>query len=203
MTTASQPAPYHASRSTLGKASLAALASSAVILTIFVLPAEYGIDPTGIGKSIGLTAMAEGEDAGDESAPDATTTAAATLVIPEQVKASIEQTTQLRNEERKITLAPHTGVEVKARMNKGQHLIFNWTSTAPVRMDMHGEPKAGPAGKFSTYWKQKNLSEAQGAFTAPYEGTHGWYWRNGGETPVTITLKVTGFYGDLFEPPLE
>lgn len=142
MTTASQPAPYHASRSTLGKASLAALASSAVILTIFVLPAEYGIDPTGIGKSIGLTAMAEGEDAGDESAPDATTTAAATLVIPEQVKASIEQTTQLRNEERKITLAPHTGVEVKARMNKGQHLILirplprrcGWTCMASQKL---------------------------------------------------------------------
>ena len=47
------------------------------------------------------------------------------------------------------------------------------------------------------------LSEAQGSFTAPFAGTHGWYWRNKGETPVTVTVKTTGFYKDLFRPEAE
>jgi hypothetical protein len=100
-------------------------------------------------------------------------------------------------------LPPRTGLEIKAHMSRGDHLIFRWTSDAPVRMDMHGEPlNAGP-DDFSTYWKQRNLTEAQGQFTAPFDGTHGWYWRNGSDAPVTITLNTSGFYADLFEPAPE
>lgn len=31
----------------------------------------------------------------------------------------------------------------------------------------------------------------------------GGYWRNGGDTPVVIPLKTSGFYQDLFEPPAQ
>lgn len=203
MNTATQTVSYQASRGTLARASLAALAGSAAILALFVLPAEYGIDPTGVGRALGLTAMAEGEDSVEDGVGTAPAAPAAAAAIPEQVKERIEQTAQFRSDEKRVTLAPHSGIEVKAHMAKGQHLVFNWSSTGPVRMDMHGEPKNGKADEFSTYWKQKDLTEAKGAFTAPYEGTHGWYWRNSGETPVVITLKTTGFYQDLFEPPVE
>lgn len=76
-------------------------------------------------------------------------------------------------------------------------------ATGPVRMDMHGEPKGGQPDDFYIYWKERNLTEAKGAFTAPVEGTHGWYWRNGGENSVTLTLKTTGFYQELFKPPVD
>ncbi|WP_315855193.1 hypothetical protein [Chenggangzhangella methanolivorans] len=36
-----------------------AIVSAGVILTTIVLPAEYAIDPTGIGKAIGLAEMGE------------------------------------------------------------------------------------------------------------------------------------------------
>ena len=39
------------------KATGMALAVAAAILITTVLPAEHGIDPTGIGKALGLTAM--------------------------------------------------------------------------------------------------------------------------------------------------
>lgn len=40
-------------------ATLGAAAVAGVILTVFWLPAEYGIDPTGLGRILGLTEMGE------------------------------------------------------------------------------------------------------------------------------------------------
>lgn len=202
MTTSTAQLPYQAPAGSLLRASLAAGAVAAAALVFFVLPAEWGIDPTGAGKAMGLTRMAEDGDA--QAAGEPATAAPAAFTVPEQTKASIETTTAWRSDDKTVTLAPHTGIEVKAHMLIGDRLVFHWTAKGgAVRMDMHGEPKNGKAGEFTSYWKQKNMTEAQGSFTAPFEGTHGWYWRNGGETPVTITLRTTGFYKDLFEPPVE
>jgi hypothetical protein len=195
--------PYQASPGALARATLGAAAAATAILTLVVLPAEWGIDPTGVGTALGLTRMAAGAGADEADMPATRPVAPSAISIPPQVKDNIAAKTAWRTDERTLTLPPHSGIEVKAHMAKGDHLIFRWTSTAPIRMDMHGEPKGGKEGEFSTYWKQKNLTEAQGSFTAPFEGTHGWYWRNGGETPVVITLNSAGFYKDLFEPPME
>jgi hypothetical protein len=195
--------PYQASPNSLARATIAAGVAAVAILTLFVLPAEWGIDPTGAGKALGLTRMAGAGEADEPDTPAVTASAAAALIVPEQTKLNIEAQTPIRHDEKTLILPPHSGIEVKAHMVKGDHLIFHWTSTAPIRMDMHGEPKGGKEGEFSRYWKQKDMSAAQGSFTAPFEGTHGWYWRNGGETPVTITLTTSGFYKDLFEPPVE
>jgi hypothetical protein len=203
--TTTAPLPYQASPRALARASIAASATAAAILLLFVLPAEWGIDPTGAGKAMGLTRMAQTDEMEDEAqVPDASPAAAAALTIAPQTKENIVTATAWRSDEKTVTLPPHSGIEIKAHMAKGDRLVFRWAASGgAVRMDMHGEPTKGKEGEFSTYWKQKNLTEAQGSFTAPYDGTHGWYWRNGGETPVTIALKTAGFYGDLFEPPAE
>jgi len=51
MTAAASTTPYQASSSTLARATIAALAAGAAILVLFVLPAEYAIDPTGVGDA--------------------------------------------------------------------------------------------------------------------------------------------------------
>jgi hypothetical protein len=205
MTTYAEQLPYQASTSSLVRASIAALAAAAAILVLFVLPAEWGIDPTGAGKAMGLTSMAQAEEGeGDVQAPDTSAAAVPTLTIAPQVQENIATTTPWRSDERTVTLPPHSGIEIKAHMATGDRLVFRWMSEGgDVRMDMHGEPTNGEEGEFTSYWKQRDLTEAQGSFIAPYDGTHGWYWRNGGETPVTITLQTAGFYRDLFEPPAE
>ncbi|MBK8649645.1 MAG: hypothetical protein IPN16_24520 [Gemmatimonadetes bacterium] len=63
------------------RSTLAALALAGALLLTVVLPAEYGIDPTGVGRLLGLTQMGEikvrlareaAEDAAaDEAAMDA------------------------------------------------------------------------------------------------------------------------------------
>jgi hypothetical protein len=64
---------------------------------------------------------------------------------------------------------------------------------------MHGE-KPDADDEFTSYWEEKRFSNASGVFTAPFDGTHGWYWRNRENRPVAISLKVSGFYDALFQP---
>lgn len=200
MTATTTPLPYQASHATLARAALAALAGAGAVLVLFVLPAEYGIDPTGTGRALGLTALNGEVEEADTPAPAATGTANA--ATPEQTQATIAKATPWRTDTQTVTIAPHEGIEVKADMKAGDAFVFEWTASGPVKMDMHGETSM-TATSFSTYWKQKGMSAARGSFTAPFAGIHGWYWRNQGETPVTLTLHTAGFYARLFQPKPE
>jgi len=51
------PTPEAPSASSLRRASLVAVLIAVTLFVTAVLPAEYGIDPTGIGRRIGLTQM--------------------------------------------------------------------------------------------------------------------------------------------------
>lgn len=189
-------ATYQVSSRTLTKATLSAAIAAAVILALFVLPAERGIDITGLGQAIGLTRMAQPAEA-QVTVSSVNPSAANDLPIPD--KQSIVKTSPYRADEMTLTLQPNEGVEIKAQMLAGDHYVFRWQSSGPLTVDMHGEkPHAGKA--FTRYWKAADQTSAQGSFTAPFNGTHGWYWRNRGEEPVTITVKTDGFYERLFNP---
>lgn len=85
-------------------------------------------------------------------------------------------------------------------MRAGDAFVFSWSSNGgPVNFDMHGEkPNAGD--EFSSYWKDRAKTTGHGTFTAPFEGSHGWYWKNKGTVPVTITVKVIGYFQKLYRP---
>jgi hypothetical protein len=184
------------SPATLRKATVSAALGAAAIMVLIVLPAEAGIDLTGTGAALGLTRMA--------SAAAATEPTEVAAAVPDRslpTREAIDRGGTWRQDEVTIELAPHTGTEVKARMREGDSFVFAWRSEGgPVKVDMHGERPDAAEGEFTSYWEERELAYAQGAFTAPYAGTHGWYWRNKGETPVTVTLRATGFYEELFRP---
>ena len=54
--------------------------------------------------------------------------------------------------------------------------------------------------EFTSYWKETERADGHGTFTEPFDGTHGWYWRNRGKAPVTVRVKVSGFYEKLYRP---
>jgi len=115
-------------------------------------------------------------------------------------KASIERQGTLREDEMTITLEPHSGQEVKANMNAGESFVFAWSSEGgPVKADMHGEKLNAAEGEFTSYWKEKQITGGKGDFTAPFAGTHGWYFRNKGDVPVTVKVRTAGFYKNLFQ----
>lgn len=186
--------------STLAKATGGALLAAAAILVLFVMPAEYGIDPTGVGRLTGIV----GIGAGGEEAKPAPAEAPVEARVSEPVtptKAAIIREGDMRRDEMTLTLAPHSGQEVKAHMQAGQSYVFQWSAKGgPVKADMHGEKVNAAEGEFTSYWEEKQMTGGKGSFTAPFDGTHGWYFRNKGETPVTVTVKTTGFYKDLFLP---
>ncbi|MRR07314.1 MAG: hypothetical protein EG828_10300 [Deltaproteobacteria bacterium] len=172
------------------KATGIAVILACAILVTAVLPAEFGIDPTGVGRVMGLTAM----NAAEASTTQSPLFSIASLFGMRSAVTMAKSKAPLRNDDMSVTLQPAEGAEIKAYMRKGDQFVFNWSAEGgPVNFDMHGE-KPNDDGRFTSYWKGMQQTGAQGAFLAPFDGTHGWYWRNRGDKPVTVKLKVSGFY---------
>ena len=186
------PISIHASTAQLLKATALAAAVALVLLICAVLPAEYGYDPTGAGHALGLTALHQAGQEEEEAVqlPQTDKTIGATVVQYEA---------PFRVEEMSLTLLPNEGAEIKALMRAGESFVFGWSSSAPVSFDMHGE-KVGGGDEFSSYWKDRDQTAAHGRFIAPFDGTHGWWWKNRGGEPVKITVKVSGYFERLFMP---
>jgi hypothetical protein len=178
------------------KATAIAIAAAVAILVTIVLPAEYGIDPTGIGQRFGLVSLsmavpAEPVDIQISTSPAATIS---------EFDAAWRSQVPYRNDEITLTLNPGEGTEVKALMRSGERLVFNWTAAGgKVNFDMHGEKLNAASDEYSSYWRGRNAASGHGAFIAPFDGTHGWYWRNRDTQAVTIKVQTAGFYEKLFQ----
>ena len=201
------------------KASAAAIMAATVILLTAVLPAEYGIDPTGVGSRLGLLTLANtaqaapavaapvvqsAESAALPSADTAVMAAQAVAVFGKQAGQSFDAHAvarglgTARTDTMSVTLAPGKGAEVKAMVDAGQSFVFHWSASADVAVDMHGEVPG--ASEYTSYWLEGKQREGGGTFTAKFAGQHGWYWRNKGTEPVTVQVSVTGFQTKLFRP---
>lgn len=174
----------------LARAAFGAAAIAGVVLITAVLPAEYGIDPTGVGAALGLTPMGEIKrqdatiaDAGTATAPSATPTA--------------KVASGIRAETVRLILAPGAGTEVKATMRAGDEFDYSWTTDgAEIRFELHGEETGAVDGAYTSYEKGTS-GGGSGTFRAPFDGTHGWYWRNRSAAPVAIEVRAIGTYSDF------
>jgi hypothetical protein len=184
-------------------ATIFALLLAGVILVIAVLPAEYGIDPLGIGGALGLTQM---NAAGGDAAPldlKALAEAKPTPIGNKQLSTppvladwNRDQTSRYKVDTRKFELPVGGQIEFKYQIRKGSNLVYSWESTGKVKYEFHGEPNAGPNGTYQSYAKddKEGVERGNGSFTAPFSGIHGWYWENASSGPVTVTLRSAGFY---------
>jgi hypothetical protein len=190
------------------KLTAVAIIAAAVILVTAVLPAEYGIDPTGIGQRIGLTSMsASALPSPDVQAvsPEAPTTKGLDQALAIQGTGALSpvwrSSAPHRTDELTLRLKPNQGAEIKASMKEGERFIFTWRSDgAPVNFDMHGEKLNARSDDFTSYWKGRDAVGGSGEFQAPFAGTHGWFWRNRTDKPVVITVRTAGFYEKLYNP---
>ena len=84
--------------------------------------------------------------------------------------------------------------EYKLYMDKGAVLQYSWeTDGEALFYDFHGEPEGDTSGYFKSY-KENTNSLASGTLTTTFAGTHGWYWKNDSNMPITITLNIKGDY---------
>lgn len=188
----------------LWKATGIAIVVALAVLILAVLPAEYGIDPSGIGRKVGLTKLAGASTDAPPPVP-AAGPAPATTVISDSPSPLSQVVAQrplpFRSDEMELTLRPGEGAEIKAAMRTGDQLVFGWTvDSGKVEFDMHGEATNAQNDEFTSYWKGTEQASGHGGFTAPFDGTHGWYWLNRGRQPVSVRVKVSGFFEKLFRP---
>ena len=185
------------STQSLLKATIVAILIGAVILVLAILPAEYGIDPTGLGSKMGLTELSNNTLSNNtpDTSPDNLISLESAVVSPVW-----KSQAEYRSDSLSITLAPGEGAEIKAKMEQGERFVFTWKSEGgSVSFDMHGEPPdAGDT--FSSYWKGVNQNQANGEFIAPFAGTHGWYWLNRGDKDVAVTVSISGYYEKFYKP---
>ncbi|MBL4765953.1 MAG: hypothetical protein JKX67_11885 [Colwellia sp.] len=168
-------------KTTLFKYSLFSMIFAAITLVTMILPAEYNIDPTGIGQALGLTVF---------NNVAAETTSAASQKIAE--KTTQKTTGAVENIE--IIVPAQSGVEYKFIMAQHQKLSYQWlTNGTALYFDLHGEPEGDSTGYFESY-AIATLTGMTGSFTTPFSGVHGWYWKNTSNTAVVVQLTVKGDY---------
>jgi hypothetical protein len=195
------------------RSTVIALGVAAVLLVTVVLPAEYGVDPTGVGDVLGLKRMgeikvslaleAEADAAADAAARGAEEEAATNFVASAQTPAPAAVTDDngsSKTEMMEITLQPHEGKEVKLQMVEGAVAQYEWwTDSGVVNSELHADfpPNSTTAGSYHSYRKGEGESRDEGTLTAVFDGMHGWFWRNRTDQPVTITVRAEGNFEEM------
>lgn len=187
------------------KSTILAAATAGVLLITVVMPAEYGIDPTGIGNLIGLKKMGEIRvSLAKEAAADrANDSGINTEVKQDEVSTPFTSTPQpvgiganTLNHEMQVTLAPDEGAEIKVEMSKGNKVQYAWsTNGGKANFDVHADSQTQGID-YHQYSKGSSQAE-QGTIEAAFDGSHGWFWRNRTSDPIVITLKTEGEYTEI------
>lgn len=102
---------------------------------------------------------------------------------------------EMRQDEMTVTLEPGQGVEIKMAMQEGAVASYAWAVSegGKVNFDTHGDG----GGQNISYEKGRAVSSDDGQITAAFTGDHGWFWRNRGDAPVSLTLRTNGAYASI------
>ena len=182
------------------KSTILAIIAAIVLLFTVVLPAEYGIDPTGVGKLLRLTEMGQvKQQLAEEAAADAAGLLTTDIdnVTEKAVNATIADTTVTSGQWRDeipFTLTPGEGIEIKMKMSEGDKANYSWAVTGgEVNFDTHGDA----LGKAISYEKGRGVASDEGVLEAAFTGNHGWFWRNRGDSDVQVVLRTRGDYSTI------
>ncbi len=202
------------SQTGLLKGTVIALITAIVVAVLFVLPAEYGVDPTGVGEKLGLLDLASTEPAATNSSSAAATVVTGAFPVapaefdfyePEVLgdPFSRTQASAFQSESLLVKLDVGEQVEYKAVMQQGDALVYHWQlEKGIIYTDFHADPGEDAEGYPDRYfirYAETEVGESAGSLVAPFAGNHGWYWLNIEDYPVTITLEVRGFYERIEE----
>lgn len=193
-----------------------AVIAAGVLLVTIVMPAEYGIDPTGFGGVIGLKKMGEIKvSLSEEAAADREQNAVEKpvnipeplAVVPQKPSAEVQvaapkpvpaasPSPTLLNHQMQVTLAPNEGTEIKVDLSKGKKVQYKWwTDSGKANFDVHADSKILKID-YHNYSKGSEQTKT-GEIEAAFDGSHGWFWRNRTSKTITITLQTNGEYTSI------
>ncbi|BDD09851.1 hypothetical protein FUAX_22830 [Fulvitalea axinellae] len=192
---------------TIIKLTLLSLVIGGGLLVVAIMPAEYGIDPVGAGKLLGFDKLYSPETTEAVRKPTQKSHPAVKLghvgsgpdvPVPAGVSdPAPERQYQERQDEVSVTIPAGKGIEYKVQMLKYGKMKYSWITDGPeLFLDFHGEVKKKPGEKSGFYESytvaySKNMA---GTLTAPFEGPHGWYFKNSGSEDVVVTIRMKGQY---------
>ena len=92
------------------------------------------------------------------------------------------------------------GLEYMIRMKEGDTVVYSWevegiADPHSFHTEFHGHTDTvpGEAGDLMFYEKAAGAKQS-GSLIGPWPGIHGWYWQNKSNAPVTVRLRMAGFY---------
>ncbi len=184
------------------------LAATAIFL-LAILPAEFHIDPTGVGKASGLMSLSAPRADKVLASPAAPGASLPEASLPSQASSSTLRfyDKAYRSDVIDIPLQSNdkgpevSELEYKVRMKTGDPLLYSWTVTGlpnaeEFYYDFHGETPPtpnNPQGRVVEY-KQAIGTQSHGLLIAPLAGVHGWYLQNQSARPVVVHLNLSGLY---------
>jgi hypothetical protein len=187
------PVQLHVSGKTLALIAGGGLAAGALIVLGAIMPAEFNVDPLGLGKLSGISRLwAPEEKAWQPGAGMDPAYSSATPMLRTVVEIPLGASDW-----------PEGALEYKFAMKPGETLLYRWQAfnedgtpaTVPVEFDFHGHTLAadGEEMTVANYRKDRAVSDT-GSLMAPFDGIHGWYFKNHAPDPIRIRLEATGFY---------
>jgi len=169
---------------------IAALIAIVLLLTI-ILPAEYDIDPTGVGSVLGIRGLSHQAAVENVNAEieESAMAAASPLHINHQPP--------LKFVDVDLVLEPYGQGEFKLKMQANARLSYLWHSgTDLVYADLHGHTlvvgEDGEEEIVVRYLETQEGTGESGRFDTPFGGDHGWYFLNLETRPINIRVQISG-----------
>lgn len=191
------------------KSVLVAAFAAGIVLVLFVLPAEYGIDPTGLGRATGISQLGAAPTrtiaivdvvGGNESVFEAEIPEFGDPVPLPNPSVFQDSTTPARTQTFQITIPPESETEIKTVLEEAKVIVYTWqVDRGTIYSDFHGHTPEAGSDFFVRYKEHQEGSEDNGSLVAPFAGEHGWYWLNYNEYPVVVSLSVTGYFEDTID----
>jgi hypothetical protein len=162
----------------------------ALIVFAGLIPAEYGRDPIGFGNLTGISALWTPT----ETKVDAKVSTSAARSYPTPFRSDVV-TIPLGVAD----LGQEYELEYKVHMKKGATLIYRWdvpgvANPEEIYTEFHGHTLESRDKMTVADYRKATGIQDNGALVAPFDGIHGWYVQNQSLKPVTLTLRLSGFY---------
>jgi len=193
------------------QSTLLALIFGAIIFVVAVLPAEYGIDPVGAGKLLGFSKLYVPSI---KTTPKQDTLSVTKVRYPlikmekagsgphvprpkEADNPPPKEQLATRQDHFQVIVPAGKGVEFKINMLKYGKVKYEWsTDQGVLYFDFHGEVKQEnpPKNVFFESYTMAYAHNMVGTFLAPFEGKHGWYFKNKTNNDIKVSIRLKGEY---------
>lgn len=175
---------------------LGSMAAAALIVFAGILPAEFNRDPTGLGKLTGVDQLwAPAENV-------LSTNSNSSAARPIQTSEKLPFRSDIVDIRLAASTEDSTGkeeVEYKVHLSQGASVVYSWEvmdidDPEEFYAEFHGHSVATGKAMTVAYYRKATGASDNGTLTAPFAGVHGWYFQNQSMKPVTVHLRLSGFY---------